>query len=253
VNGFEIHRCYDEYGPIHVFEEGPYRYMTFGEGGEQSRILIEDPAKPVYQYTQAMLLALLFQPEPQQIIMLGLGAGSLANALLKHSDKVLIDTVELRPMVLDVAQRWFHLSTSSRLTIHLQNAVTYMDRNQQRSDKSDADLIFTDIYSDRGMQYEQIDPDFILNCYESLSDKGVLILNLWDEGKGFHPLARERLCKQFGDQWVYCPIDSGNLIVFAFKGGCPEISSRRLMPLANRLGKQLDIPLRQLLNHLQHS
>ncbi|WP_432470899.1 spermidine synthase [Amphritea sp. HPY] len=260
MNGVEVFRCYDEFGPIQVFDEGPYRYLTFGEGGEQSRILVDTPAVPIYQYTQAMLMALLFQPAPGQVTLLGLGAGSLANALLDYSDSVTVTAVELRPQVLAVAQRWFQLSSSPRLTIHIRDACHYISQfshqlEQQSTadnslDDAPADLIFTDIYSDQGMQHEQLDPNFIFDCYTSLSDQGVLVLNLWDEGKGFHPLARERLTQQFGEQWIYCPVDSGNLIVFAFKGGVPEISQRRLIPLANKLGKQLNVPFKRLLNNL---
>ena len=58
--GVEIHRSYDELGPIRVFENGSRRYLAFGEEAEQSCIDLHDPAKLVYEYTQAMILALLF-------------------------------------------------------------------------------------------------------------------------------------------------------------------------------------------------
>ena len=64
MTGIEVYCCYDEYGPLRVFDDGPYRYLTFGEGGEQSRIDMNNRAHPVYEYTQAMLLALLFTPAP---------------------------------------------------------------------------------------------------------------------------------------------------------------------------------------------
>jgi len=260
MNGVEIFRCYDEFGPIQVFDDGPYRYLTFGEGGEQSRILIDTPAVPIYQYTQAMLMVLLFLPAPRQVTLLGLGAGSLANALLEYSNTVNVTAVELRPQVLAVAQRWFQLSSNTRLTIYIRDACHYLSQFSDQLEKQGSasaspdnvpsDLIFTDIYSDQGMQHDQLDPDFIFDCYMSLSEQGVLVLNLWDEGKGFHPLARERLTQQFGEQWIYCPVDSGNLIVFAFKGRVPEISQRRLIPLANKLGKRFNAPFKRLLNNL---
>ena len=242
----EVYSCYDEYGPLRVFDDGPYRYLTFGEGGEQSRIDMNNRAHPVYEYTQAMLLALLFTPAPSHATLLGLGAGSLANALLHYSAALEVEAIELRSQVVAVAQNWFRLDDSQRLTLHINDAKLHLEQSPPSTD-----LIFTDIFTDHGMQEDQLDQSFLNNCYQCLSAEGILVLNLWDEGKGFHPLARERLWQLFGRQWIFCPVDSGNLIVFAFKGGVPDISQRRLQPAAKRLGKTLNAPFNRLLNKLQ--
>ncbi|MFC6671402.1 hypothetical protein [Marinobacterium aestuariivivens] len=62
--GRELHRAYDDWGPVRVIEDGPRRYLSFGYGGEQSCIDCENPALPVFEYVQAMLLALLYMPAP---------------------------------------------------------------------------------------------------------------------------------------------------------------------------------------------
>ncbi len=246
MTGVEVFRCYDEHGPILIFDDGPFRYLTFGAGGEQSRIERYNPARPVYQYTQAMLLALLFAPAARHATLLGLGAGSLANALLHCSPLIDVQAIELRPQVAAVAKAWFQLNDSPRLSVHIDDAQHYL-----AVAPSVTDLIFTDIFTDHGMQASQLDQTFIRNCFDCLTEQGILVLNLWDEGKGFHPLARERLSQQFSEQWLCCPTDSGNLIVFAFKGGVPDISPRRLLPAVNRLGKTLNVPLNRLINKLQ--
>ncbi|MEH6577303.1 MAG: fused MFS/spermidine synthase [Amphritea sp.] len=246
MTGIEVYRCYDEYGPLRVFDDGSYRYLTFGEGGEQSRIDMNNRAQPVYEYIQAMLMALLFSPTPRHATLLGLGAGSLANALLHYSSTLEIEAIELRPQVVAVAQNWFQLDNSQRLTLHINDAKLYLEQSP-----ASTDLIFTDIFNDHGMQEDQLDQIFLDNCYQCLSADGILVLNLWDEGKGFHPLARERLSELFGRQWIFCPVDSGNLIVYAFKGGVSDISHRRLQPAAKRLGKALNAPFNRLINKLQ--
>ena len=247
MHGIEIDRRYDELGPITVFDDGPYRILRFGEGGEQSRIERARPYLPVYQYSQAMLLALLFEPAPDRALLLGLGGGALAHSLLQYSDNLEISAAELRPQVAAIARQLFQLP-SERLNITIEDALTYLQQ-----DSSSYDLIFTDIYNDNGMEGSQLNPEYLSHCHHLLSDHGILVMNLWDEGKGSHPLARQQISEQFGEQWLCCPADSGNLVAYAFKGGIPAFSNRSLIPLARKLEKKMQFPARKMINRLQGS
>jgi hypothetical protein len=83
VPGKEIHRTYDEHGPIQVFDDGTKRYLSFGEGDEQSCILKAQPEMLQHEYTRAMLLPTLFL-EPRSAILIGLGGGAVPNCLFHH-------------------------------------------------------------------------------------------------------------------------------------------------------------------------
>ncbi|SEQ88429.1 Spermine/spermidine synthase [Amphritea atlantica] len=246
MQGTEIARHFDEYGPIYVYDDGPYRYMSFGSGGEQSRIDRSRPEYPVYQYLQAMLLGLLYQPDPQRALMLGLGGGSLVHALLSYSSNLSICVAELRQQVLNIACEHFLLPDTDRLSITISDALEYLCQAT-----TPCDLIFTDLFSDAGMQHQQLQKEYLEQCYRLLTDHGVLVLNLWDEGNGYHPLANQQLSDLFGDNWLCCTVDSGNLIAFAFKSGKPESNPRVLLNGAKKLEKQLGFPARKLLNRLQ--
>lgn len=60
-------------GPILVTQRGGRRVLSFGTGLEQSSVLVERPASLTHEYTQIMLLSLLFV-EARHITLLGLGA-----------------------------------------------------------------------------------------------------------------------------------------------------------------------------------
>ncbi|MEH6651340.1 MAG: fused MFS/spermidine synthase [Motiliproteus sp.] len=242
IPGFEVHRSYDEWGPVRVFEEGTRRYMAFDSDAEQSCVDLSDPTLLAYQYTQAMMLALLFQSRPQQVTVLGLGAGSLIHSLCRYDAELQIEAVELRPLVVEMAQQWFGLAQSPQLKLHINDAERYMRRSKADS----CDLIFSDIYNDHGMIDSQLNDQFLQNCFDHLTDNGVLVLNLWDEGKGINPLAAQRLWDQFGDNCLSCPIEDGNLIALAFKGGLPDYNPRRLQRKVNKLSQQLGIRLHRL-------
>jgi len=246
ILGEEIYRCYDQYGPIRLFKNGPLRYLTFGLEAEQSCINMDAPHTLMHQYTQGMILALLFQPKPKRVTLLGLGAGCLVHALHGYDAGIDLVAVELREKVVTVAQQWFGLESVPNLVIYTEDAVEYMTNEQTQSD-----FIFADIYNDDGMMEAQLSDEFMSNCFRNLSENGVLVMNLWDQGGGSHPQASQAISDHFQNQCISCEIDEGNLIAYAFKGGVPEINRRRLLPLAKGLGKKLNIPAVKLLNRLK--
>lgn len=246
MQGIRITERHDPFGPIQVYDDGLFRVLRFGDGGEQSRIDLQHPHIPVYQYTQSMLMALLFQPTPQQATVLGLGGGMLVHALHHYDSSLAIDVAELRATVAEIAQSHFMLPQTGQLTIHIADAHQFLaDSNTPTS------LIFADIYSDEGMADDQLSESFIGHCHRLLDANGILVLNLWDEGRCIHPLAQQRILEQFGDHSLCLPVPGGNLISFSFKGGCPDIQPRRLQATASRLAKKLHFPARKLLNALK--
>ena len=245
--GLEIHRCYDELGPIRVFENGALRYLAFGKAAEQSCVDLHHPSKLVYEYTQAMMLSLLYFPKPTQVTFLGLGAGSLVHALHHYDQNLEIKVVELREKVVEVAKEWFALDIFPELTLKIDDATQYIANKHPLSD-----LIFADIYNDEGMIEAQLSSSFLSNCYQNLSDDGILVLNLWDEGGGSHPLAIQAIRDLFGSHHcMTCLIEDGNLIAYAFKSGVPETNVRRLQPMAKKLAKKMDIPVHKLLPRIK--
>lgn len=243
----ELHRSKDHWGTLHVFEYRGVRYLTFGDGGEQSAIDLNQPHIPLYEYTQAMLLALIFCPEPRHITLLGLGGGSLATTLLHQLPDSTITAVELRHQVVDAAQQWFCLPETPRLSIEISDAVEFMTHTNQP-----CDLLFADIYLDEGMQQAQLCHDLLADCERILDDNGLLVLNLWDEGQGYHPLAMERLSKHFEGHFLACPIEGGNLVLFASKNGLPAPDPRHHLSSIRRLSKRAgNLPLQPLFERLR--
>jgi spermidine synthase len=96
----------------------------------------QNPHALALEYTRTMMGFLLFNPEPQNIAMLGLGGGSLAKFCYRYLPQSRIQVVEINPQVIalrdefhvppddkrfgvvrgDGAQAWFtDLTTSTAL------------------------------------------------------------------------------------------------------------------------------------------
>lgn len=223
--GREIFRTYDEFGPIHVFEDGGRRYLSFGEGEEQSCISLQQPHVLQHEYTRAMLLPLLFR-KPEQVLLFGLGGGALATSLLHALPDAAVTAVELRRAVIKASRRFFQLPSDKRLQIVQADAGEFVEA----AEAGCCDLLCSDIYSGEGMALQYFQPWFIAECRRLLQPDGWLVLNCWDEHRG-ELATMAALDHHFGTVYT-CPVDGGNWVIIA---SCrPSVLPERALQAAAR-------------------
>lgn len=136
-----LYQTEDSFGPLMVLDDGEQRTLAFGDGDAQSCCLKSAPHIPQYEYTQAMLLVLLFC-QPKRVTILGLGGGNLLTALHRQIPGIHITAVELRQTVIDVAYKYFQLPRGKRLTVLQQDASAYLAGDTGRK----VDVVFADLY-----------------------------------------------------------------------------------------------------------
>lgn len=245
VSGQRIHRRRDDFGWVEVWQDGDLRYLSFDGETAQSGMNVHEPARLVYDYTRAMVLALLFVPRPREVLLLGLGAGSLASALHSGFDTLRIRAVELRPLVVDIAKEWFFLPGDRRLTTQVGDAGEYL-LHASRS----VDVIFADLYQPQGMDEQQVQTRFLAACRSALHPAGILVVNYWQASNLTSLALNQTLGEVFGRDFLSLTVPGGNCIVLAFDGGLPEVPQSRLIETARGLGRRLDVPLTRLARDL---
>lgn len=208
--GKEIYRFHDEYGLIQVFDDGNKRYLAFGENDEQSCQLKSDPYQLQHDYTQAMLLVLLFK-QPRSMVLLGLGGGTIAATLHHYLPELTLCVVELRQQVVDVARRYFQFPRSERIDVYVEDASEFL----QRDNMDKVDVLFSDLYGEEGLDLQQTQSWFIESCADSLNDDGWLVLNCWQQHRGEQEMLAA-LKEYFQDVRV-CLTVEGNWVILAGK------------------------------------
>lgn len=240
--GKEIFRTYDEFGPVQVFDDGAKRYLSFGEGEEQSCVLKAQPFLLQHDYTRAMLLPLLFA-QPRNALLIGLGGGALANCLLHHLPEMNLQVIELRHAVVKVARRYFELPRAERLTIVEQDVALFFDE----ADVPQTDLVLSDIYGAEGMDPQYFQPWYIEACARALNNSGWLVLNCWDEHRGEHETL-QAIAEIFAEVYT-CTVPSGNWIILASKK-VNAITEAELKARAKALSKQFGYAVAENLHRL---
>jgi spermidine synthase len=170
--GKVLYRTEDDVGSIIVTQRGNKRLLNFGSRLEQSSVLMGKPWYLIHEYTQIMLLGLLFV-DARHMTLLGLGGGGLAHCLSHFFPQSGIRVVELRQAVIDIAYEWFDLPRLENMLVVNDDALHYLSNLEPGT----TDIIFSDLYEAEGMAACQAQQEFIIACYHALSEAGCLVIN----------------------------------------------------------------------------
>lgn len=225
----------DEFGPITVTDDGQCRILSFAPGDEQSRCLKAAPHILQFEYTQAMLLVLLFC-QPRRVLVLGLGGGSLVTALHHFIPGIRITAVELRQSVIEVAQRYFQMPRGKRVEVVCQDADSFLCGELSHQQ----DIVFADLYHGTGVDEVQLKADFIARSASKLKADGWLVLNCWNEHRE-DAILRDALKEHFADIRTILT-SSRNWVILAGKTPSWRTNSE-MKETAFQLSSSLGFPL----------
>lgn len=238
INGTCISSTSDEHGPIYVYQTRTSRILSFNKEVQQSCMKLKDINGLAHGYTQAMMTGLFFIPRVTTATIMGLGAGSMAKNLLHSFSEIELHAVEYRAAVAQTAKKYFYLPDSDRLTIHIDDAINYMKHNRVKSD-----IIFSDLYNADGMEQNQVQADYLCDCMNSLTEQGVLVLNIWRRELQTPDELENLLNAEFQNRLLSFEVESGNTIVLAFKNTIPPFKRKELLATGKRFQEQMHIPL----------
>ena len=120
---------------IDVSESDGVRTLHLGSTAIQSAMRIAKPDHLELAYTRAMMAFLLFKPDPEEILMIGLGGGSLAKFVHKYMADAKTVVVEISPKVVTVARHLFHLpEDDARLSVIVDDGAAYLPGRQGIAD-----------------------------------------------------------------------------------------------------------------------
>lgn len=209
------------YRNILVVEGEGYRCMKFGRfHARQTCIQIGQPQRLVLNYTKGLLAALyLAEQAPRRVLILGLGGGVMPVALRMLDADMEIDTVELDPAVVKVAQSHFSYQEDARLRTHVQDARVFVRQQQRRGNQYD--LVLIDAFDRDYIPEHLLTREFLQQVRSLLTPTGVLAANTFAAGA----LARHEAAtyQAVFDQLYQLDMDGGNRILLARRDARPSL------------------------------
>ncbi|UQB41503.1 fused MFS/spermidine synthase [Thiomicrospira microaerophila] len=172
-----IHSERDEFGLIQVVDSPICRSLHFDSAVKQSRYFFQAPLSLAFEYQQVIEQQLwLKQIEKpiKNLLMLGVGGGSLASKLFISHPKLVMTLVDLRPAVIDIAHDFFHLPLHSQIKTHAMDAEIFIAENSTHYD-----AIIIDLFDKHGMPEAFSQAPFLNNLHKKLKPGSILLFNLW--------------------------------------------------------------------------
>ena len=202
------------FAPVTLSEQDGVRYLHFGTEWVQGAMRIRKPDWIELEYAQQMMSWMLFNDAPANIVQLGLGTAALTKFCYRQFPEARVTAVELNPSVIAICNSMFKLPPEDdRLSIFEMDANDYI-HDPQRAGAIDA--LQVDLYDATARGPVLDTPEFYVACRDSLSDNGVMTVNLF----GDHPSYAKNLKAMryaFGQVISLPEVHDGNVVAMAFK------------------------------------
>ncbi|MBB5202745.1 spermidine synthase [Inhella inkyongensis] len=213
--------------------------LHFSFAATQSRMDLRHPDRLTLAYTRTMMGFLLFSAQARRIAMIGLGGGSLVRFMLAHLPEVELKVVENNAEVLELRQTFLLPADDERFKVRLADGAEFV-----RDPPRHFDALLVDAFDGNGQPEALATRTFYQDCRDTLTDEGVLAVNLCPGFADFEPQL-ERLRQVFDEQvLVVTDVECSNAIAFATQGDLLAQFERHGWRWRDRLA---DAPRKQLM------
>jgi len=224
---------------IEIVEEDGVRVLQIGGNAIQSAMRLDAPDRIELDYVRAMMAFLLFRPDPRDVLMVGLGAGSMARFIHQRMPRTRVTVAEINPGVVTVARKYFHFAEEDeRLEIVIGDGAEIMPRRP-----ASCDVLVVDGFVNGRAADALCTQSFYDSAYAALREPGIMVANFMADDKRIERCC-ERIVKSFGRYpTLLLAEEKDNLIAFAHRGGPARIAWTELKARARAAARLFDLPL----------
>jgi spermidine synthase len=231
---------------VTVAEEGGVRSLHIGGLAIQSAMRVEAPDELELHYTRAMMGFLLFNARPRDVLMVGLGGGSIAKFIHQRMSQTRLTVVEIRREVVAAARGFFSLPRDDeRLKVIIDDGARYIPANPLC-----ADVMLLDAFDNGRHPSSLCSQAFYDAAHEAVRPDGILAVNFMAFDRKLDAL-RSRLERSFdGRVLLLEAADRVNVIALAFRGGPRRIAIKELRGRAAALKEVFRLPFDRMVTSI---
>jgi len=209
-----------------------YTSLQFNQVLTQSQMLTWWPGRLLIGYTRTMLAALLWQPQPGQIGMVGLGGGSQVKFIHRCLPDVRLEVVENNAEVIALRDTFRLPDDGPRLTIVHGDGAQFVYERAGRYD-----ILLVDAYDVTGIPAALSTQRYYDACRDALRTGGVMASNLLCPDPRQTRLHIGRIRRSFGAErvLVVAEPEMHNQVVFAWVGDPLPPDTRALRALMHKI------------------
>ena len=192
------------------------RFDTLTQGG----VSLKHPDRSVVGYDEVLMASFALRPEVRRICIIGLGGGLLPRMISRIRPDAEVDSVEIDPVVRDLALQYFFYRESDHLRTTIDDGRLFLARGG-----APYDLIILDAFNSTGVPFHLTTKEFFETLRRRLSPDGMFAANfigklMGRDGRLFWS-SYLTIRRQFGQVYLVPDVAanpalvSGNVFVFA--------------------------------------
>ncbi|HXF55461.1 MAG TPA: fused MFS/spermidine synthase [Hyphomicrobiaceae bacterium] len=194
------------------------RFRRMENGATVSAIDLADPRRQVIGYTGMLFGAALVKDNPRNVLSIGLGAGALNRLFGPTYPHARLTTVEIDPMILDVAKRHTGFRESAGDRVVLGDGRRHIARSTETWDW----VVLDAFVRNSQVPFHLTTVEFYRLIAERLAPDGVLLTNLHYGGLLFESHLRT-LREAFPQVVLFGGPATGNVVAAAVKYRAPDL------------------------------
>jgi len=210
-----VHKERSLYRNILVEDKGDLRCLKFNVKSsktQQSCFMKSQPEKLYFNYTKLLLSSLLINPNPQKILIIGLGGGTMSNTLHQLLPKSQIDNIEIDNSVIKVAREYFSFFENDDIRAISQDGRVFVKRALLK--KQQYDWIILDAFNGDYIPEHLMTKEFLEEIKQLLTPQGVLTANTFSVSK-LYDYESATYKDVFGDFYQVRNLKNSNRVILA--------------------------------------
>jgi spermidine synthase len=232
------------YHHIQVYDEGGIRTLSFN-GSWESMMSLTNPLVGHFEYTEYFQMPWLWNRDIKRVLMIGLGGGSTPRAYQHYYTNVMVDVVEIDPVVVEVAKKYFTVQETPNLKIHINDGRVFL-----RQTTNQYDVILMDAYASTrygsSLPRQLTTKEFFELASQHLTTNGVLAYNVIGQVEGYRATLIGAMYRTlnavFPKVYMYPAVGSQNIVFIATKSSEPFTFARQ-MSEARRFIQEVKVTL----------
>jgi spermidine synthase len=241
--GQVVHEKNSLYTSIFVYQSGSVMTLQFGRRqgyAVESQVDLDNLRSHLLEYSEMTFSGLLYNSEPNNLLVLGLGGGVIPREMRHYFPSIKIDVAEIDRDILPIASKYFGFKPDENMKVHVTDGRVFVKKQLRLDPVPKYDIIVLDAFNGDYIPFHLMTKEFLEELKGVLSDDGVVVANVFYTNELFDAEFKTFL-DVFGRCQVYYGDDSGNAMIVSPASGRPVLTAPEAMQKAAEIQDKLKL------------
>jgi spermidine synthase len=176
------------YHRIFVYRGGSVVTLQFGRRPAvpmQSQVDLSNLRQHMLEYTMLSFCGLLYKPEPERMLVLGLGGGVIPREMHHYFPELDIHVAEIDPEISLIATEFFGFREDDKLRVHIDDGRMFIKKQLGRDPTVKYDIVILDAFNGDYIPFHLMTKEFLEEVKGVLAEDGVVVANVFYDNRLF--------------------------------------------------------------------